>query len=313
MLTSFSVLHTPPIPFCAFMTDDPEAIINYAADGAETKYGSALVTLVEIRGGAARALGAQMAVRGDGGYCGYVSGGCTEAAVAAEAIAAIGKGTDRYLRLGEGSQFFDIVLPCGGGITLAIHVVKDVKPLRQVLSALERRKRIALRYDPGTQTISAVKSQDKVAGTWNGPSFLRSYRPNLRLVLCGRGIELATTSRVALASEFEVLCFDQPSRGADTATIDQDTAIAVLYHDLDQELPWLKAALETKPFYIGALGSKRTHERRCAVLWALGYTHAQTDRIKAPIGMFGPTRDANALALSVVADVSQAYAVHQLH
>lgn len=45
------------------------------------EYGSALVTLVEIRSGAARALGAQMAVRGDGGYCGYVSGGCTEAAV----------------------------------------------------------------------------------------------------------------------------------------------------------------------------------------------------------------------------------------
>jgi xanthine dehydrogenase accessory factor len=164
MLTSFSLLHSPALPFCAFMTDDPEAIVNYAADGAGTKYGSALVTLVEIRGGAARALGAQMAVRGDGGYCGYVSGGCTEAAVAAEAIAAINKGIDRYLRLGEGSQFFDIILPCGGGITLAVHVVKDVKPLRQILSALQRRKRIALRYDPGTQTISAVKSQEKVAG-----------------------------------------------------------------------------------------------------------------------------------------------------
>lgn len=114
------------------MTDDAKAILTFAADGAETKYGSALVTLVEIRGGAARALGAQMAVRGDGGYCGYVSGGCTEAAVAAEAVAAINKGTDRYLRLGEGSQFFDIILPCGGGITLAIHVVRDVAPLRQI-------------------------------------------------------------------------------------------------------------------------------------------------------------------------------------
>lgn len=311
MLTSFSVLSTPPSPFCAFITDDPEAIVNYAADGAETKYGSALITLVEIRGGAARSLGAQMAVRGDGGYCGYVSGGCTEAAVAAEAIAAINKGMDRYLRLGEGSQFFDIMLPCGGGITLAIHVVKDVKPLRQILSALQRRKRIALRYEPGTQTINAVKSQEKVAGVWSGPSFLRSYRPNLRLVLCGRGIELATTSRVALASEFEVLSFDQTSRDFDTGAIDQDTAVALLYHDLDRELPCLKAGLRAKPFYIGALGSQRTHERRCAALWALGFTKAQTDRIKAPIGMFGPTRDANTLALSVVADVAQAYSIHR--
>lgn len=128
MLNSFSVLDTPPAPACAFVTDDPAAIINYAADGAECGLGSALVTLIEIRGGAARALGAQMAVRGDGSYCGYVSGGCTEAAVAAEAIAAISKDTDRYLSLGEGSPFFDISLPCGGGITLAIHVVRDVRP-----------------------------------------------------------------------------------------------------------------------------------------------------------------------------------------
>jgi len=307
MLTSFSVLHTPAVPYCAFLTDDPEAIVNFAADGAETTFGSALVTLVEIRGGAARALGAQMAVRGDGGYCGYVSGGCTEAAVAAEAIAAIGKGMDRFLRLGQGSEFFDIILPCGGGITLAIHVIKDVKPLRQILSALERRKRIALRYDPGTQRITTVKSQEKVSGIWSGTSFLRSYKPNLRLVICGRGIELATTSRIALASEFEVLSFDQAPRYFDSGTIDSDTAIALLYHDLDHELPWLKAAFASKPFYIGALGSKRTHERRCATLRALGFTLAQTDRIKAPIGMFGPTRDANALALSVVADVAEAY------
>ncbi|QND46076.1 XdhC family protein (plasmid) [Rhizobium lusitanum] len=309
MLTSFSVLHTPPVPFCAFMTDDAEAIVNYAADGAETKYGSALVTLVEIRGGAARALGAQMAVRGDGGYCGYVSGGCTEAAVAAEAITAINKGTDRYLRLGEGSQFFDIILPCGGGITLAIHVVNDVKPLRQVLSALEKRKRIALRYDPGAQTVAAVKAREEAAGSWSDTSFIRSYKPNLRLILCGRGIELAATERLAIASAIEVFSFDRRSQEFDETGIDQDTAFAVLFHDHDQELPLLEAALQHKPFYIGALGSKRTHVRRCEALWARGYTPAQTDRIKAPIGMFGPTRDANTLALSVVADVAQTFSM----
>lgn len=306
-LTSFSLLHTPPVPFCAFMTDDPEAIVNYAADGAETRYGSALVTLVEIRGGAARALGAQMAVRGDGGYCGYVSGGCTEAAVAAEAIAAISKGTDRYLRLGEGSQFFDIILPCGGGITLAIHVVKDVKPLRQVLSALQKRKRIALHYNPDAQAIVAVKAHEKAVSSWNDTSFVRSYKPNLRLILCGRGIEVAATQRLAMASALEVFSFDRRSRDFDETGIDQDTAFAVLFHDLDQQLPLLEAALRHRAFYIGALGSKRTHTRRCEALWALGYTLAHTDRIRAPIGMFGPARDANTLALSVIADVVRAH------
>ncbi|WP_045024538.1 XdhC family protein [Agrobacterium arsenijevicii] len=312
MLTSFSVLDTPPVPFCAFMTDDAEAIVNYAADGAETKYGSALVTLVEIRGGAARALGAQMAVRGDGGYCGYVSGGCTEAAVAAEAIAAINKGMDRYLRLGEGSEFFDIILPCGGGITLAIHVVRNAKPLRQILSALQRRKRIALRYDPGAQAIVAFKTHNNAASSWSDTSFIRTYKPNLRLILCGRGIEVAATERLAIASAIEVFSFDRRSQDFDNTSIDQDTALAVLFHDLDQELPLLEAALRQNPFYIGALGSKRTHARRCEALWALGYTPDQTDRIKAPIGMFGPARESRALALSVVADVVRTHAAGPL-
>lgn len=311
MQNSFSVLDTAPVPVCAFVTDDAAAIINYAADGTDCGLGSALVTLVEIRGGAAREIGAQMAVRGDGSYCGYISGGCTEAAVAAEAITAISKGTDRYLSLGEGSPFFDISLPCGGGITLAIHVIRDVRPLRQVLAALEGRRRVALHYVPGTQTITAVKAPTGAVSSWSETAFLRVYRPNLRLILCGRGIELEATTRVAMASEFEVFAFVQKSRDFEASMIDQDTAVAVLYHDLDQELPWFEAVLRRKPFYIGALGSKRTHERRCQALRDLGYSSAEAARIKAPIGLFGPTRDANALALSVVAEVAQAFSLSQ--
>ena len=130
----------PTVPFCAIMTDDPETILNYAAERFEKDGKSALVTLVDIRGGSARPLGAQMAVGVDGGYCGYVSGGCTEAAVAAEAVDAMKRGADRFLLLGEGSTFFDIQLPCGGGITLAIHVLKDVGPLRRVLDSLRSGK-----------------------------------------------------------------------------------------------------------------------------------------------------------------------------
>ena len=104
-----------PEPRAAFLSDDAIDILAFAADALDQGHAAALVTLVEIRGGAARAIGAQMAVRGDGLYCGYVSGGCTEAAVAADAVIALHKGMDRNLKLGEGSPFFDIGLPCGGG------------------------------------------------------------------------------------------------------------------------------------------------------------------------------------------------------
>lgn len=290
-------------PRRAFLTDDRRAILRFAAEGAECGGGAALVTLVEVRGGAARAVGAQMAVHGDGSFCGFVSGGCTEAAVAAEAIAAIRHGTDRYLRLGEGSPFFDIVLPCGGGITLSIHVLRESKPLRQVLNALAERKRISLTYAPAQQSLTVNEGYHHT--DWKEGDFIRSYRPDTRLLLYGTSIELETTARVAAVSGFEVESYDsQRTLRPDLPAIDEDTAVALLYHDVERELPALLSALSANPFYIGALGSQRTHLRRCSILRDLGYSKEETDRIRAPIGLFGKARDANSLALSVLAEVS---------
>ena len=60
----------------------------------------ALVTLVEVEGGAPRQAGAQMAVAEDGRYVGYLSGGCLEEAVVLEAQAAIAQGANRLVRYG---------------------------------------------------------------------------------------------------------------------------------------------------------------------------------------------------------------------
>ena len=67
-------------PEQAFLTDDHRTILRFAVEALMSGKGAVLVTLVEIRGGAARPLGAQMVVREDGRYCGFVSGGCVEAA-----------------------------------------------------------------------------------------------------------------------------------------------------------------------------------------------------------------------------------------
>ncbi|MDM9627572.1 XdhC family protein [Rhizobium sp. S152] len=120
-------------PRTAFITDRNEDVLRFAQSCISAGSGVALATLVEVQGGSARALGAQMAITDQGLYCGFVSGGCTEAAVAAEAVAAIEKRMDRFLRLGVGSPFFDIRLPCGGSINIAIHVVDDVGPIETVL------------------------------------------------------------------------------------------------------------------------------------------------------------------------------------
>ena len=126
----------PPLP----RTDRSEEIFAVALANVEPGDRAALVTLVAVRGRSSRPLGAQMVVFEDGRHCGYVAGGCIEAAVAAEAQKAIASGHGRVLTLGEGSPFFDIVLPCGGSLDLLIQVFEDIAPIAQVHEAMARRE-----------------------------------------------------------------------------------------------------------------------------------------------------------------------------
>ncbi len=280
----------PAEPRPALLTDDPARILRFAAESHESGLPTVLVTLTEIRGGAARAPGAQMAVRADGLYCGLVSGGCVEPAVAVEALAAMRDGADRVVRFGAGSGIFDIVLPCGGGITLALHQLRDPQPLRAVLARLAERHPAALRYCPATQTLTAAGPAAAEFSAAGG--FLRPYRPGLRLFLAGAGPEATVLARLARAAEYEV----------SAAACDADTAAIFLHHDLDREIPGLVAALASDAFYIGALGSARTHATRLA---RLGVAESAIARIKAPIGLFGPSRDATTLAISVLAEIGK--------
>lgn len=63
-----------------------------------------------------------------------------EAAAAFERLEMMGSGCDREIRYGEGSPWFDIVLPCGGGITLTSYKLRSAQPLLVVLNRLEQRK-----------------------------------------------------------------------------------------------------------------------------------------------------------------------------
>lgn len=287
-------------PQQALQTDDSESILRFALEAMEADSAAVLVTLVEIRGGAARALGAQMVVREDGRYCGYVSGGCVEAAAAYEALQVIATGKDRFVRYGEGSPYLDIVLPCGGGITLAFHQLRDAQPLRNVLDLLATRQPAALRYLPTFQRLASAACTE-ITG-WQEDAFITGYLPKTRLAVYGRSVEALATASIAQAAGYEVLSGEDVQAQA----VDPFTAVILLYHDLDRELPVLLSALRSAPFYIGALGSRRTHATRVKKLLSLGFSEEEIARIKAPIGIFAQARDARTLALSIVADVAAA-------
>ncbi|CUX71051.1 MULTISPECIES: XdhC family protein [Agrobacterium] len=290
------------VPERASSSDDPVDLLQFVVD--QFRNGPvALATLSEVRGGAARALGSHVAVAADGRFCGYVSGGCVEAAVAAEALLAISDGRDRVVSFGEGSPFFDIVLPCGGGLSLAIHVVRDIHPLCSVLNDLRRRKAAGLCYIPKECKLSNAVTASKTG--WVEDRFEVIYRPRTRLLVSGPTAEAEAVVRLARASFYQVLQFSSATEGLnDPNAIDPFTAVVLLHHELDAEFPVLKAALRSPAFYVGALGSTRTHRKRSERLRLQSFTQSDIARIKAPIGIFGPARDATSIALSVLGDVA---------
>ena len=85
--------------------------------------------------------------------------------------------------------------------------------------------------------------------------------------------------------------------------IDQYTAVVALTHDPKIDDPALTAALRSECFYIGALGSRKTHERRVQRLTASGFNEADLARIHAPIGLdIGAVSPAE-IAVSILAEI----------
>ena len=84
---------------------------------------------------------------------------------------------------------------------------------------------------------------------------------------------------------------------------DQSTALIALTHDPKIDDPAIKHALNKKFYYIGALGSKKTHSNRCDRLKKSGYSHDQISLIHGPIGIKLGGKSASEIALSIISQL----------
>lgn len=298
---------------------------TFLAQACETGLRGALVTICGIDGSAPRPLGTHMAVLEDGRYVGHVSGGCAEPAIANEVVQTIAAKRDAILRFGKGSCFVDIRFPCGGGVDLLVHARPEPSLLHAALMRLQQRQAFTLAFDPASSQASIV---DGIRGAgWSQGHYLRPYRPRTRLLLIGRGVELEVMARVAAAAEFDLVL---ASPDADTLhaladlqarahlltvptqpwdlPIDAWTATVLLFHEHEWEPSILARAATAGGFYLGALGSSRSHAIRCERLVAMGLAPEQIGRIRGPIGMIGHARDPGVLALSVLSEITMARA-----
>ena len=96
---------------------------------------------------------------------------------------------------------------------------------------------------------------------------------------------------------------DWPDEAMDALRPDSRTAVVTLTHDPKLDDPALDRALKSDAFYIGALGSRRTHARRLDRLRELGHTDQAMSRIHGPVGLDIGAVTAPEIALSVLAQL----------
>lgn len=295
-------------------------VLTFARDELAAGRPAALVTIIGLDGPFSRPLGAQLAVAGDRRFAGSISGGCLEQALTEEAQIAMRDGVNRTLRYGRGSPYIDVRLPCGGGIDLYVDAAPSRELLDKAIALGEARKPFALAFNPASERSTLRLTEASAASS--GAEFVRTYEPRLRILLAGRGWEIVAMSQMAQTANVELIVASQEPAtlefckpyatglirltapaAAPTLPLDSHTAVACLFHEHEWEAPILLDALRSDAFYVGALGSRQTHQRRVETLLALGAGQEDIARLKGPIGLFA-SRDPRSLAVSALAEIT---------
>jgi xanthine dehydrogenase accessory factor len=123
-----------------------------------------------------------------------------------------------------------------------------------------------------------------------------------RVTVCDARKVFATSSRFPDADEVVV---EWPHRFLAGTEVDARTVICVLTHDPKFDVPLLEVALRTPAGYIGAMGSRRTHEDRLARLREVGLTEDELARLRSPIGLDLGARTPEETAISIAAELIQ--------
>jgi len=300
----------------------------------------ALATVVSAWGSAPVPIGGQLVVAPDGRFEGSVSGGCVEIDVITEAQDVIARAKPKLLEFGIADEAARRVgLPCGGKIKVLVEMLRssECDLLDRILAAGRSRCLVAVAtnletgdrslVDPASAEAPELAAQiaageSGIVTLADGEVFLHIFMPAVRLVLAGATHISQVLADLASHIGYDVLIVDprpafasparfgglsisegwpEPSSGA--SMFDGRTAVVALTHasHLDDEA--LAAALCSNCFYVGALGSRKTHAKRLERLRAVGFADDELARIHAPVGLAIGAKGPSEIAVSILAEI----------
>jgi xanthine dehydrogenase accessory factor len=285
-----------------------------------------LYSVVQTWGSAPRQPGAMLALREDGVVIGSVSGGCIEDDLIARLqdgrlpeegppvqLVTYGVSRDEAARFG---------LPCGGTLRLTEERVGDPAWVAELLQRCDAHEIVARELDlhSGTVTLHPADKQEVLA--FDERTLRAIYGPRWRLLLIGAGQLSRYVAEVARLLDFEVLICDprtefvqgweaqhgrfvpgMPDEAVLSIETDERTAIVALTHDPRLDDMALLTALNSRAFYIGALGSRVNSRKRRDNLALLGLSREAIGRLHGPIGLHIGSHTPPEIALSLMAEI----------
>ena len=308
-------------------------LLQVAAQWHEKGIGAAIATVVETWGSAPCRVGSQLIVSGDGRMEGSVSGGCVEGAVVLEAIDSLKDGKTRVLEYGVSDDAaFAVGLACGGRMRVLVEPVGKQMPqnlLRKLVDAIARDESVVYEINIKTFQRRLVYNdyEDKIRRDRSGfkedeITFLNVYSPRLKIDIIGAVHIAQALVPIAEIAGFSPRIIDPresfanrerfgsveisndfPDVALTKARPNYRTAVILLTHDPKLDDPALHIALQSEAFYIGALGSKKTHQQRQSRLKDAGFSQKQIERIHGPIGLNIGASSPAEIAISILSEV----------
>ncbi len=314
----------------------PERALAWIDEGRKV----ALATVVKTWGSAPRPVGAQLVVDAEMAFEGSVSGGCVEGAVILEAVDAMGDGACRVLSFGVSDDTaFEVGLACGGQIEVMVEPIgvgkgPSVDELKALVEARAARRPVVWEVDTETWARRLIERDraDEATETLfrndkssrEGAVFRGVHNPPLRLVIVGAVHIAQPLVQMARMAGYDIVLSDPrdsfasaerfpdetflegwPDEALAAYGLDTRTAVVTLSHDPKIDTPALQTALASEAFYIGALGSTRTHAKRVAALQEAGVSDAAIARIDGPVGLDIGAASPAEIAVSIMGEMTE--------
>ncbi len=287
-----------------------------------------LCTIIETFGSSPRPVGSLLVCNEDGLYSGSLSGGCVEDNLR-DSIRKGELAQSKPERIRYGVTVEDVLrlgLPCGGSLEVVIEPIAPAEAglYRELATKIAARALVMRTVDLATGKAALREAPVFKRLTCSDATLEHIYGPSFRLLLIGAVQVAWYLADMAQALDYEVeVCDPRPELVANapptrarviqampddwlrSKAVDQNTAVIALCHDPRIDDMALMEALPGNAFYVGAMGSIRTSDKRRTRLLDLDLTQDDLARLHAPVGLELGSKTPPEIAIAILAELTQ--------